>query len=102
MCEAIAADLPFDDFGCNRFEVVDGQFTGAILPPMCFGPGKTAHARRLAQEAGLDLAEAAFYTDSYSDLPALLAVGQPIVVHPDPRLLREARKRSWEVQDWGG
>jgi phosphoserine phosphatase len=36
-----------------------------------------------------------------SDLPLLLAVGHPVVVHPDPRLAREAKRRGWPVVDWG-
>lgn len=101
MGEVVSQELGLDDWLCNRFEVVQGRFTGRVLPPMCFGPGKVEHARELATRRGLSLDQASFYTDSYSDLPALLAVGRPVVVAPDPRLLREARKRGWPVQDWG-
>lgn len=101
MCEAVAADLPFVDWGCNRFEVQDGLFTGRALKPLCFGPGKVEHARRLAEAHGSDLAQCVFYTDSYSDLAPLMAVGEPVVVHPDPRLAREAKRRGWRVVDWG-
>ena len=101
MSEVASETLGLDDWLCNRFEVVDGRFTGQVHRPMCFGPGKVEHAAAMAAERGVDLAECAFYTDSYSDLPGLLAVGQPVVVAPDPRLLREARKRGWPVQDWG-
>jgi ribosome-binding factor A len=46
------------------------------------------------------LDEAIFYTDSYTDLPLLLAVAEPVVVNPDPRLRREARLRGWPVLRW--
>ena len=49
---------------------------------------------------GEDLAEASFYTDSYSDLSVLEAVGSPVAVHPDPRLTRIARKRGWRIERW--
>lgn len=39
-------------------------------------------------------------TDSYTDLPLLLAVAEPVIVNPDPRLLREARRRRWPVLRW--
>lgn len=51
---------------------------------------------------GVSLQDCAFYTDSMSDLPMLLEVGRPVVVAPDPRLAREARRRGWVVEDWGG
>jgi len=31
----------------------------------------------------------------------LVAVGNPVVVNPDPRLLRRAKASGWEVVDWG-
>lgn len=101
MCRAVAEDLPFERWGCNRFEVVDGRFTGEVRKPLCYGEGKIHHAEALAAELGLSLEDCVFYTDSYSDLPGLEAVGQPVVVHPDPRLARHARRRGWPIVDWG-
>ncbi len=102
MCQAVSGALPFVDWGCNRFEVVDARFTGEVVRPLCYAEGKVAHAQRMAEDSGLPLEEAVFYTDSYSDLAALEAVGEPVVVHPDPRLARHARKRGWRIEDWGG
>jgi phosphoserine phosphatase len=48
----------------------------------------------------VDLSESSFYTDSISDLPMLMRVGTPVVVNPDPRLARTARKRGWPVERW--
>ena len=96
-----AADaLELDGFLSNVFEVVDGVFTGAAREPLCFGPGKITWARQVAEQAGVSLDQCAFYTDSHSDLPVLEAVGEPVVVHPDPRLRREAGHRGWRVEDW--
>lgn len=85
---------------CNRFEVVDGLFTGQPLRPLCFGAGKLAHAQRLAEELGEPLAAASFYTDSASDLAVLDAVAEPVAVHPDPVLARTARRRGWRIENW--
>ena len=54
----------------------------------------------LAQERGFLLEEATFYSDSYTDLPLLERVGEPVVVNPDPRLRREAARRGWRVERW--
>ncbi|MDP3179901.1 MAG: HAD-IB family hydrolase, partial [Spirochaetaceae bacterium] len=53
--------------------------------------------RRYANEAKVALADCAFYSDSVHDLPLLEAVGRPVAVVPDHRLLRAARERGWEI-----
>jgi HAD superfamily hydrolase (TIGR01490 family) len=78
----------------------DGRFTGRFVEPFCYGAGKLARARDLAERLGFDLHDAAFYSDSHSDLPLLEAVGTPVVVNPDPRLARVARRRHWRVERW--
>jgi len=78
----------------------DGCFTGRLIAPLCYGPGKIVRASRIAEELGFDLRESAFYSDSYTDLPLLEHVAEPIVVNPDPRLAREAKRRGWRVEAW--
>jgi len=98
---AIADELSLDGFLANRLLVDEqGLFTGVPVEPVCFGRGKVEHARGLAQKLSVPLEECWFYTDSYSDLPMLLAVGHPVVVHPDPRLRRLAEKRRWPIARW--
>ena len=64
------------------------------------GLGKVERASRLADELGFDLSKATFYSDSYTDLPLLEKVDEPVVVNPDPRLKRLATKRGWPIQIW--
>jgi len=97
----VAELLAFDGILCNRFEVIDGRFTGRAEKPLCYGEGKLVHANAWLQEHKLTLEQSAFYTDSFSDLPVLDAVGTPVCVHPDPRLRRQAERRGWAVQMWG-
>jgi HAD superfamily hydrolase (TIGR01490 family) len=86
---------------CSRFEVGDqGRFTGRAEEPLCFGEGKLERARRFAEERGVDLASAVFYTDSITDLPLLEAVGEPVCVNADPRLTRLAKRRGWRLERW--
>ncbi len=100
LSEPVGADLGLDDWLCNRFEVVDGRFTGAPLEPLVFGHGKLAVARGFAQARGVELRTCSFYTDSIADLPVLEAVAEPVVVHPDPRLRRLAKRRGWRQEEW--
>lgn len=81
-------------------EVVDGVFTGRI-EGMGYGAAKRVLVEAWAEREGVDLADSVFYTDSISDLPLLLAVGEPVIVNPDAALAREARERGWQVVDWG-
>jgi HAD superfamily hydrolase (TIGR01490 family) len=78
----------------------DGRFTGRFVAPLCIGHGKVERTRRFAAELGFALEEATFYSDSYTDLPLLELVAEPIVVNPDPRLRRIAVRRGWRVETW--
>ena len=103
MSEKVSDDLKLDAFLCTSFEVdQNGQYTGRPVEPLCYGEGKLHHAKRYAEARNISLDDCAFYTDSNADIAMLHAVGQPVVVHPDPRLLREAKQQGWEIVDWGG
>lgn len=85
----------------NEFEVDNqGVFTGTPVLPLCYGPGKLIHARRLAEKLTIPLQDCHFYTDSFSDLPVMEHVGFPVAVHPDPRLKRVALRRGWPIEKW--
>jgi HAD superfamily hydrolase (TIGR01490 family) len=77
-----------------------GRFTGRPVLPLCYGEGKVTRAARLAEAEGFRLEEATFYSDSLTDLPLLERVGEPVVVNPDARLARVARRRAWRIESW--
>jgi HAD superfamily hydrolase (TIGR01490 family) len=100
-----AGRAAMDTFGLDglvstRFEIEAGRFTGRV-DVAAVGVGKLTEAREWASAQEVNLAECAFYTDSYTDLPLLEAVGEPTVVNPDRRLKRLAMERGWPVVDWG-
>lgn len=101
LADLVAEDLGLDEVLCNRLEAEGDLHTGRPLGELCYGPGKVLHAQVLSERLGGSLRSATFYSDSYSDLPMLEAVGRPIVVHPDPRLRLEARRRGWPIETWG-
>lgn len=102
LAEKVAAELKLDAILCNRMEVdTRGLLTGRTVGPICYGEGKLLHARAEADAHAVSLADCAFYTDSFSDVPVLEAVGTPVAVNPDPRLRRRANKRGWRIVDWG-
>jgi HAD superfamily hydrolase (TIGR01490 family) len=100
IAEPLARELSIPHLICSELEVRDGELTGSFNPPLCYGEGKLERARAFLRSVGADLEQAAFYTDSITDLPLLEAVGQPVVVNPDARLRRAARRRGWLIEDW--
>ncbi len=73
-----------------------GRYTGQ-MGFYAYGPYKAQAMQELAAREGIDLARSYAYTDSYTDLPMLEAVGHPVAVNPDRVLARLARERGWEV-----
>lgn len=78
----------------------DGSFTGKFVEPLCYGVGKIVRTKELAEKHGFSLEESTFYSDSFTDLPLLEAVAEPVIVNPDPRLERVAKKRGWRIEAW--
>ena len=69
----------------TAYEVDDeGRFSGELRGTFMYGEGKLEGMRRFADEHDLDLEQSWAYSDSASDLPMLRAVGNPVVVNPDP------------------
>lgn len=95
----IADDLGFDGAIGSTCEIVDGVYTGRTLRA-AHGVGKAEALRELAVAEGFDLAESTAYSDSYSDVPFLEAVGHPVAANPDKKLRRIAAERGWPVVDF--
>ncbi len=62
-----------------------------------FGVQKVGLAVELATQLGADLRLATAYADSAHDLQLLKAVGSPVAVRPDRKLLRAAHAKGWDV-----
>ena len=89
--------LGADEFIASQARVdAEGRYTGS-MQFYAFGPFKAEAMDALAAERGIDLAASYAYTDSYTDLPMLEAVGHPVAVNPDRVLNRYAREHDFEV-----
>jgi HAD superfamily hydrolase (TIGR01490 family) len=95
----IADDLGFDGAIGSTCEIVDGVYTGRSLRA-AHGEGKAQAVRELAAAEDLDLTACTAYSDSYSDVPFLEAVGHPFAANPDRKLRRIARARGWPVVEF--
>lgn len=72
-------------------------YTGRLVGPFCYAEGKVEVMESLAKEHGYDLSKSYAYSDSMSDMPMLLAVGNPVVVNPEPELRDTAFARGWPI-----
>ena len=96
----LARELGIPHVAATRLEVDDGCFTGRVTKPMGYGHGKVVLAEGLAAAHDFSLAESTFYSDSITDLPLLERVKTPVVVNPDRRLRRVAKRRGWRIETW--
>ncbi len=92
--------LGFDEVIATRAKVDEsGRYNGE-MEFYAYGPFKAAAIRAMAARDGIDLENSYAYSDSYTDVPMLEAVGHPVAVNPDRVLLKLAREREWEVRNF--
>lgn len=91
----LAERLGFDDVIATVYEESGGTFTGRFVGEFVWGRGKYRTVQRWADRRNVDLRESWAYSDSYYDIPLLSAVGNPVVVNPDPRMRIQAVARRW-------
>ncbi|MEE1930271.1 HAD family hydrolase [Streptomyces sp. TRM 70351] len=94
--EPIGELLGADRVVATRMVVADGRYTGEV-EYYAYGPTKAEAIAELAESEGYDLPRCYAYSDSFTDLPMLEAVGHPHAVNPDRALRREAVARDWPV-----
>ena len=95
-----AERLGLDDVVATRYAVDDdGRYTGELDGPFVWSAGKLTAIETWAEEHGVDLAESWAYSDSFYDAPMLDAVGHPVVVNPDPRMVLLAAARRWPTMN---
>ena len=98
LVKPLADLLGFDDVVATRYGVnADGTYDGTIAGRFVWSMGKLDAVREWAAREGVDLQQSWFYSDSVYDLPLLRAVGHPVPVNPDPRLLLAALASRWPV-----
>jgi HAD superfamily hydrolase (TIGR01490 family) len=97
--EEVIRYLGFQSVICNRLVFRDGVATGEVEAPLIAEEEKVRAMERLCRQFGTEMKQSKAYSDSYSDLPMLEAVGTPAAVNPDRRLKRVAREQGWAILD---
>jgi putative phosphoserine phosphatase/1-acylglycerol-3-phosphate O-acyltransferase len=97
LVEPFADRLGLDGVVATRYAVEDDDdtYSGELAGPFVWSTGKLAAVRKWADDHDVDLASSYAYSDSVYDTPLLAAVGNPVVVNPDPRMVLMAAARRW-------
>ncbi len=96
LVKPFADRLGLDDVVATRYGVSpDGTYDGTLDGPFVWSAGKLTAITEWADRNDVDLAESYAYSDSVYDTPMLAAVGHPVVVNPDPRMVLVAAARRW-------
>ena len=74
-----------------------GRLTGDLDGPRVSGREKVRQSEEVARTCEFDLRESAAYGNAFDDRFLLAEVAHPVVVNPDIRLARLARKKGWPI-----
>ena len=91
----LKALLDLDFVVGTRLVCKQGRLTGDLDGLRVSGPEKVRRSDEVARTYGFDLRESAAYGNAFDDRFLLAAVARPVVVNPDGRLARLARKKGW-------
>jgi len=94
---ALARRLGVETFAANRLAFSRNVASGRLREPIIAGEEKARWCEEFAARKGLRLRDCWGYADSYYDLPFLTALGHPVAVNPDRRLMATARDRQWPI-----
>ena len=93
----IADIFQVDHLLATELEVEGGRLTGRVSGIPCYQEGKLSRLQQWLERSieNFSLENSTFYSDSINDLILLEAVGTPIVVDPDQKLLQISQERGW-------
>lgn len=97
ICLPVSQHLGLDEMICTRLESKDGILTGRTLGKLVYGVEKKVRMLDFCREKKLEPMDAWYYGDSYTDRYVMEAVGNPVVVSPDKKLLKIARQKQWPI-----
>lgn len=97
ICEPVSNHLNLDDLICTRLHTENGILTGKTSGKLVYGEEKKHRLLSHCREHGFDPSDAYYYGDSYTDIHVMRAVGNPVAVSPDRKLLRIAISNQWPI-----
>ena len=97
--QPIAQEFGIEHLIASQAEILNGRFTGNVVGTPCYRHGKVERLQAWVEEHSESMTGSWFYSDSYTDLPLLNTVDNPVAVNPDETLRAEAQARGWRIID---
>lgn len=97
ICQPVSQYMELDDMICTQLEVENGILTGHTRGKLVYGQEKKVRMLAYCQKKGFEPQEAWYYGDSHTDRYVMEAVGHPVAVSPDKKLLRIATRQAWPI-----
>ncbi len=97
LVEMIANYINISNYLATSFTMQHNKFIGTIHGIQPYGIGKYTVANEYAKKHGITLDECIAYGNAFSDKYLLSAVRTPIVVNPDFKLKKYAKKMFWRI-----
>jgi len=97
ICSQFQVYLDLDDLICSKLESVEGILTGKTQGKLVYAREKESRLNLYCNKHGYNVADAYYYGDSFTDEFVMKAVGKPVAVDPDKKLLRIALKNNWPI-----
>ena len=97
ICQPVSKFMELDDTICTQLESENGILTGHTRGRLVYGPEKKIRMLSFCSENNYDPLDAWYYGDSHTDRYVMEAVGHPVAVSPDRRLLRIAKRNKWSI-----
>jgi len=97
ICQPVSRHLGLDDIICTRLESENGILTGRTSGKLVYAAEKKVRMLDYCRKKECDPMDAWYYGDSYTDKFVMEAVGNPVAVSPDMRLLKIARRKHWPI-----
>lgn len=97
ICKPVCQHLGLDEMICTSLESENGILTGKTHGKLVYGPEKMVRMLEFCRERKFDPMDAWYYGDSFTDRYVMEAVGNPVAVSPDKKLLKIARRKHWPI-----
>ena len=97
ICQPVTKYMGLDAMICTQLESHGGILTGHTSGKLVYGLEKKVRLLAFCSDNGIDPLKAWYYGDSFTDKYVMEAVGHPVAVSPDKRLLRIAKRKHWPI-----
>ncbi|MFI8417106.1 HAD family hydrolase [Serratia sp. NPDC078593] len=98
LLKPLGTKLGVDAILCTQLLLDEnGKLTGEIGSPQTIGQGKQHALLSFSDKNKIDLTKSFAYGDDLSDIPMLMATGNPVCIGENSSLAEHARQNKWKV-----